>query len=728
MATYFQADRSLRIATPLGQDVLLATGFTGREAISELFRFEVDLIAENATEVPFQKILGEPVGFRLEQFDQAPRFFSGICSRVAQGHRDEFFTAFRMEVVPTLWFLTRIVGCRIFQQVGVPEILRSVFRDLHVEFDLKGTYEPRDFCVQYNESDFDFASRLMEEEGIFYFFRHEEKRDVLVLGDTPEAHPEVSGPPSLIYDVVRGGNRDEARITLWEKVQELRSGKVTLRDHCFELPHKHLEAQARIQEFARVGEVSHNLEVGQNGKLELYEYPGAYAQRFDGVTPGGGDRPADLQKIFEDNGRTAGIRMQEEAAHSVTIRGEGNCGQLVAGHRFALERHFDADGGYVLTSVTHRARVDYDYRSGDSTESSYENSFTSIPVAVPYRPERRTPKPVVHGTQTAIVTGPAGEEIFTDKHGRVKVQFHWDREGKNDVDSSCWVRVATPWAGSKWGMIHIPRIGQEVVVAFEHGDPDRPMVVGSVYNDRERPPFELPGSKTISGIKSQTHMGPGYNEMVFDDTAAGGKQLIRVHGQYDMDSTVEHDLRERVLNDRSRDVTNNETITIGVDQTETVKNNRTQTIGVDHTETIGSNRTLTVGSNQTASIGANKTETVGIISMENVGVAEMESIGVAKALNVGVVYAVNVGAVMNTIVGISSTEQVGVSKSVTVGNKLSISAGEQIEIKVGAASILMKQDGSIKIKGKDILIEGSGKIVGKAAGDMVLKASKIGQN
>ena len=710
MATYLQANRSLTIATSLGKDVLLPTGFSGREAISELFRFELDLIAENATPVPFRELLGRPVGVRLEQFNQGPRFFSGVCSRIAQGHRDEAFTAYRMEVVPTLWLLTRIARCRIFQQVGVPEILRSVFRGLDVEFDLKGTYHPRDFCVQYNESDFDFAGRLMEEEGIFYFFRHEEGRHVLILGDTPDAHPEVSGPPSVIYDVIRGGNRDEARITLWEKVQELRSGKVTLWDHCFELPHKHLEAQAQIQASARVGEVSHDLEVGQNGKLELYEYPGAYAQRFDGVTPGGGDRPADLEKIFEDNERTAGIRMQEEAAHSVTIRGEGNCGQLVAGHRFSLERHFDADGGYVLTGVIHRARVDQDYRSGTGADLAYENSFTSIPVAVPYRPGRRTPRPVVHGTQTAIVTGPAGEEIFTDKHGRVKVQFHWDREGKNDADSSCWVRVATPWAGSKWGMIHIPRIGQEVVVAFEHGDPDRPIIVGSVYNSRESPPFPLPGSKTISGIKSQTHKGGGYNEMVFDDTADGGKQLIRVNGEYDMDSTIKHDLREHVLNDRTRDVTKNETITVGENQTESVAKNRVQDIGIDHTETIGSNQTITVGADQTETIGANRknavgmnqTETVGMNQIETVGIASAETVGVAKALSVGVAYAVNVGAVMNTIVGVSSTEQVGVFKSVIVGSKF--------EIKCGASRIVLESSGKVTIKGTEFVFDSSGHV------------------
>lgn len=649
MANYHQSDRTLSIATPLGRDALLLTGFRGREAISELFRFELDVIAENGTRVPFDALLGQFIGFRMELGGGRARFFYGICSRVAQGHQDDVFTSYRLEVVPTLWFLTRISRSRIFQHVSVPEILRLVFEGLDVEYHLTGTYHPRDYCVQYDETDFAFASRLMEEEGIYYFFQHDEGRHVLVVSDTSESHPALPGAPGLIFEELLGGFRAEARVARWEKVQELRSGKVTLWDHCFELPHKHLEVEQYLQESAAVGSVPHKLKIGTNGKLEVFRYPGGYAQRFDGIDKLGGERPKDVQRIFADNERTATLRIQEEAARCVTIHGESNCGQLVAGHRFALERHFDADGDYVLTSVTHEARLEGDYRSGGDLELKYANEFTCIPVTVPYRPERRTPRPHVRGTQTAVVVGPPGEEIFTDKYSRVKVQFHWDRQHDHDVESSCWVRVATPWAGKRWGMIHIPRVGQEVVVSFEHGDPDRPLIVGSVYNADMMPPFDLPGSKSISGIRSNTHQGAGNNEISFDDTA--GVERMFVNAQHNQDSVV------------------------GNDRTASVGNDSTDQVAVDSTQIVGNNLTIQVGNDQAVQVGNN--------------------------LNI------QVANTMTEEVGVASVEQVGVAKKILAGQNVVIGAGTSITLKCGASLIHMNQAGVIMIQGTMVNIVGA---------------------
>lgn len=563
MAIFTQAKRPLAVKTPLGPDKLLLVGFAGNEGLSQLFSFELDLIAENTTNVAFDKLLGQGITVELELASGGKRHFHGICNRVAQGERTVDFTSYRMEIVPQLWLLTRRAQSRIFQHMSVPDILKKVLEGLDVSFELRGTFEPRDFCVQYRETDFNFACRLMEEEGIYYFFKHSDGAHKMVVANSPASHPELPGGSRILFEKVVGGSRDQDRIFDWEKVQELRSGKYTLWDHCFELPHQHLEAEKTIQESVQVGTVSHKLKVANNDKLEIYDWPGEYAQRFDGIDKGGGEQPAELQKIFQDNKRTVELRMQEEAVHSVLIRGASACRQFVSGHKFTLERHFNGNGEYVLVSVRHTAGLRGAYRSDGGEGFRYENTFTCIPAALPFRPARTTPKPVVHGTQTAVVVGPPGEEIFTDKYGRVKVQFHWDREGKNDADSACWLRVGTPWAGKQWGMIHIPRVGQEVIVDFEEGDPDKPIVIGSVYNADHMPPYELPKNKTQSGIKSRSSPKGGssnFNELRFEDKK--GSEDIYFHAEKDFHRVVEND----------------DDLKVGHDQTISIKNNRTETV------------------------------------------------------------------------------------------------------------------------------------------------------
>lgn len=548
MPTYTQANSPLAVATPLGEDVLLLVGFSGQESISQLFTFHLDLLAENDTSIAFDKLLGERVAIALRLSDDKSRYFNGICNRISQGHRDHDFTYYRMEVVPQLWFLTRRAQSRIFQHISVPDILKKVLAGIDVSFELRGTFQPRDFCVQYRETDFNFASRLMEEEGIYYFFKHTAEGHQMVLANTPQSHPDTPEMNKLIYEEIAGGVRDEMRVHRWEKVQELRSGKYTLWDHCFELPHKHLEAEEPILPNVQVGTVQHKLQVGNNDKLEIYDYPGAYAQRFDGIDKGGGEQSGELQKIFEDNKRVVKIRMQQEALPSVVIQGGSNCRNVVTGHKFTLERHFDANGQYLLTSVAHSARLTGDYRSGEST-FDYENNFTCIPFAIPFRPLMTTPRPVVQGTQTAVVVGPPGEEIFVDKYGRVKVQFHWDRESKANADSSCWVRVAQNMAGIRWGSAFWPRIGHEVVVDFLEGDPDQPIIVGSVYNASEMPPYKLPDEKTKTVIfkSNSSKGGGGFNEFRVEDKK--GKEQIFINAERNKDIRVKNDLYQTVGNE-----------------------------------------------------------------------------------------------------------------------------------------------------------------------------------
>ena len=708
-----QADRPISVATPLGPDKLLLVGVSGQESASRLFRYQLDVLAKVGTDIAFDKLLGQSITVEMQFHPQEPkkRFLNGICCRVSEEGQDNEFTTYHLEIVPKFWLASRKAQSRIFQQMSVPEILKKVLEGIDTAFELQGTFEKRDYCVQYRETDFNFACRLMEEEGIYFFFKHDNGSHKMVVANTPQSHSEVPDGGTLIYEVVVGGNRPEDRIFDWHKLQELRSGKYTLWDHTFELPHKHLDAEKTIQDSVQVGKVSHKLKVGGNDKLELYDYPGEYAQRFDGVSPGGGDQAGDLQKIFQDNSRTAGIRMQEEAAASIVIQGASTCRQLVSGHRFSLQRHFNADGEYMLTSVSHSVVYDA-YRSDSTGDFHYSNQFTCLPFALPFRPARMTPKPVIHGTQTAVVVGPPGEEIWPDKYGRVKVQFHWDREGQNNDKSSCWVRVSTPWAGKQWGMIHIPRIGQEVVVAFEEGDPDRPIIVGSVYNYEQMPPFPLPAQKTQSGIKSNTHKGGGFNELVFDDTA--GKEQIRMHGQYNMDTRVENDQTQSIGMNRKADVGvdetmlvgNNQALTVGVNKSVKVGTNHDETVGVNQTVNVGTNQSTTVGTNQTNSVGANQTNSVGSMKNETVGMMSNEMVGIAKTTNVGAAYALTVGAAMNTAVGFVSMEEVGMNKKIIVGSKF--------EIVCGASKITMDSGGKVTIEGTEFAFKASGavKVVG----------------
>ena len=582
---FLEANRYLYLTTPLGDDKLLLRSFEGDEAISKLFSFELDLEAENTTSVDFDKLIGQKVSFGIQGVDpgQTPRHFHGIVVELGQGARDQRLTTYSMTVAPEIWKLSCIVRSRIFQHVNIPDILKKLFTGFDVAYELQGTFEQREYVVQYQESDLDFASRLMEEEGIYYFFKFTRGAHKLVLANTPQSHPDLPGGSQVIFDAAEGGERDEERISLWKKEQYWGSGKYTLWDHHFQLPHKKLDAEQIVMDSVQAGKITHKLKLSGNEEMEVYENPGRYAQRFDGIDRSGGEKAADLQKIFDDNKRTTGIRMQQEETSTILIQGESNHWQMTPGHKFTLQRHFNADGQYVVTAVSHEAGEGGFHSAGvkerekekeeedDDDDDHYGNEFECIPYALKFSPPRITRRPIVSGPQSALVVGPPGEEIFTDKYGRVKVQFHWDREGKNDADSSCWLRVATSWAGQKWGSIHIPRIGQEVIVGFLEGDPDRPIVTGSVYNADMMPPYDLPANKTQSGIKSRSSKGAGsanYNEIMFEDLK--GSELIRTHAEKDQLLEVE--------NDRTVIVGHDESIKIEHDRTENVKHNETVTV------------------------------------------------------------------------------------------------------------------------------------------------------
>jgi type VI secretion system secreted protein VgrG len=536
--TYLQADRPMTVTTPLGPDVLLLLGFSGHEAISQPFRYELDLAAEDQTQVDFDKLLGHKITVALTVPGGRKRYFSGICISLSQGMRGTEHTSFQMEIAPHLWLLTRRSRSRIFQNIPVPEILKTVLDIPDVSFDLEGTFLPRPYCVQYRETDFNFASRLMEEEGIYYYFKHRADGHQMVVSNK-EAFPELQ-PAELILQQALGTHVEEERITRWQKTQQMCSEKITLRDYHFQMPRHSLEAVEEIQKEVQVGKVTHKLKVGESDTLELYDWPGEYSHRFDAIDRGGAERPEALQKLLEDNKRTSKIRMQQEAVQSIAIHSAGRYRHLESGRTFSLKEHVvvpytgssSHDGKYVVTSIDHKGTISGSYRSGEAQELHYDNTFTCIPAGLPFRPRRTSPNPVITGTQTAVVVGPKGKEVFVDKFGRVKVQFHWDRQGKRDADSSCWVRVSQIWAGKGWGGFFWPRIGNEVVVAFEEGDPDRPMIVGSVYNAQNMPPFGLPGDMLVNGIKSCTEHGDprsNFNALIFFDKP--GNEHTQIHSE-----------------------------------------------------------------------------------------------------------------------------------------------------------------------------------------------------
>ena len=565
---YTQENRLLAINTPLGPDELLLTDFRGDEGLSNLFSFELKLFSENHN-ISFKEIIGKNVTVSIELADGSRRYFNGLISRFSQAGGDQpgrevqwaYYTA---TMVPWLWLLTRTVDSRIFQELSIPDIVEKIFSDhgfSDYSLRLHGSYELRNYAVQYRETDFNFVSRLLEEEGIFYFFEHEENKHTLVLADSPAEHKPCPTQESARYRLAGGGWWEEDLIFGLEVTKEIRAGKYSLSDFNFEIPNTGLEVT-----------VDSKQKLGP-GEREIYDYPGEYPKRNLGD-------------------RLVNIRMEEEEARITTINGAGNCRAFTSGYRFRLLDYFRDDMNekeFVLVRVEHGANQEGTYRSGTTTgaeaESSYENYFECIPHEVPFRPARVTAKPVVEGVQTAIVVGPPGEEIYTDEHGRVKVQFHWDREGKNNENSTCWMRVSQAMAGNRWGSMFLPRVGHEVIVDFVEGDPDRPIITGQVYHGNNMPPYLLPDNKTISTFKSNSSPeGGGFSEIRFEDKK--GEEQLFIHAEKNMDI--------RIKNDRFETVANNRHLHITKDKRDHVENNLHEKVDGDYYEEIGKDRHLNV--------------------------------------------------------------------------------------------------------------------------------------
>ncbi|MDN5850156.1 MAG: type VI secretion system tip protein VgrG, partial [Nitrococcus sp.] len=546
-----QRRRQISLSTPLGEDVLALRRIETSEELGRMFDYRLDLMSHDDS-IRHQDLLGENVTIRLALAGGGKRFFNGHISRFMMLGYEGHFAHYEATVVPWLWFLGRTADCRIFQHESVPEIITAVFREhgfTDFEDTLTGTYPAREYVVQYRETDLSFVSRLMEHEGIYYFFRHEDGKHTLVLADSGNCHSPSPGYEQIWY-YPPGENVVREKESLWslQIVQEVQPGAFALNDFDFTAPKKSLRSvSSKPQE--------HTL-----ADFEIYDYPGDYLETKDGE-------------------RYARIRIEERQAEYEVVRGEGNPRGLSVGALFELTNYprKDQNREYLIVAASYAMESTSFESGGADGAPDYRCRFTAIDSKTPFRPRRATPKPVVQGPQTATVVGKAGEEIWTDKYGRIKLQFHWDRYGKADENSSCWVRVSQPWAGKSWGAVAIPRIGQEVIVECLEGDPDRPIITGRVYNGGAMPPYGLPGQAMVSGVKSNTTPGGGgSNELSMDDSK--GKERVYLHAQKDQAIAVENDESHTVGHDRSKSVTNDEQTQIGNNRTETVGGNESVTV------------------------------------------------------------------------------------------------------------------------------------------------------
>ncbi len=647
--SYSQDHRLIAVDTPLGKDVLLLQELTGYEGVSRLFSYELDLLAFENDSIAFKDIVGKKISITLHLPDGTPRYISGYVSRFTQGETDDrLFTHYHAQVVPWLWFLTRQADCRIFQNLAVPDIISQVFnlfdfKDFRLS--LKGSYPQLEYCVQYRETSFNFVSRLMEEFGIFYYFDHSTKgKHTMVLADQSSTLPVCPSSP-VSYDTEVGGLDDPEVINNWHVGQEVRTGKCTVTDYNFTTPSTSLLANDPTV-----------VDLAASQPLELFDYPGLHTTKDQGDT-------------------VAKVRMQEEEAGYMVVSAAGNCRGLMSGYSFELKNHYRADQNinHVVTEVRHFASAGQSYTTaGTHGGETYSNNLTCIPASVTYRPARVTPKPFVQGPQPALVVGKSGEEIWVDKYGRVIVQFYWDRLGKKNENSSCWIRTSQPWAGGNWGAMWIPRIGQEVLVSFLEGDPDRPVITGRVYNADQMPPYTLPDYQTRSTFMSRSSKGGGasnYNELRFEDLK--GKEQIFMNAEKDMDLRVENDSREFIGANRHLVVTANQTEQVQADKHLHVQGN--------HFEKIDSNMSLQVGGNQMESVTGNKSLSVTGNQSESVtGNVSLAVTGNQDVTNMA--YAMK----SNTAIHLNA----GMSAVIEAGMELTLKAGANF-IDIGPAGIFI---------------------------------------
>ncbi|MFZ6184211.1 type VI secretion system Vgr family protein [Nannocystis pusilla] len=674
--------------------------FTGREAISALFEFRIELAAAT---ISLDELVGKPAVLTIEGL-HATRHVHGLVCEAGYIGESSSYTLYELTLTPAIWRLQQRHDCRIFQKQSTPQILIKVLEGAGVprsdfRLDLQGAYAPRDYCVQYRESDLEFISRLMEDSGIFYYHEHSEARHVLVMTDRGDASDPIEGDPTLSFN----SEAEQEHLKTFRLSEGLRPQRVSLRDRNLHQPDRAMEASEG------------------DGEREVYDYPGGYQETGKGAPHHGGQQ-ARLRLEALQAGRRRGI-------------GTSDSPRLVPGFAFTLSDPIRGhlEGDYRVVRVTHRGEQPQALDEGAYDTFHYSNEFECADKKLPYRAPRLTPRPQVRGAQTATVVGPPGEEVHVDEHGRVKVQFHWDRQGTRDENSSCWVRVGQAWAGNGFGALFIPRVGHEVIVEFLEGDPDRPLVTGSVYTGLNAPPYPLPADKTRSTFKTEsTPGGGGSNELRFED--AKGREEIYIHGQRDWNVIIENDHGEQIGHDASLTIGNDHSESVGRDHSDSVGHDRTIQVGNDHTETIAGNMSLAVGAHQSTVIGAAKSEAVTLASALTIGAGYQVSVGGAMNETVGLAKAEQVGLVKSVVVGGDSSEQIGGGKSVqaaenitaSAGHNLALGAGRHVNVTAGQSlNVSVGKQASVVVADKLTFQCGGATIVVKKTGELSIQAGKL---
>jgi len=538
-------NRIVTVITPFGDNQLVFQNLNGQEQIGRLFEFEVDMVRDlKFGNIAVDDVLGQNITVKIELENGYTRYFNGEVAQFKHLGLRNHYSCYRATLRPWLWYLTLNSNCQVFQDKSIIDIIKTVlgaYAYADVEYKLEDEYPLLDYCVQYRESDFNFISRLMEHDGVFYYFKHQKGKHTLVIADSYNACQAINGYQSIPYfPAGNKENRERDHIYEWLFEGQMTAGKYTLNDFDFKSPKADLVAK------------KHNPGKYLHSDQEVYDYPGKYANVAVG------------DKLVDK-------RLEEKQMPYLLKYGQGNALGLIPGMKFKLKNHYftEENCDHVIISADYQIQGDEIVAGFGGGTEIFQCNFTAIEEQQVYRSERVTPKPVISGSQTAIVVGKQGEEIWTDQYGRVKVQFHWDRDGKADEKSSCWVRLSHPVAGKKWGWISLPRIGQEVIVSFLEGDPDQPLITGRVYNNDQMPPYDLPDKKTQSGIKTHSTKNgnaDNFNEIRFEDEK--GQEELYIHAEKDFMRIVENNdtlkvgFDKKSKGDQVIDIYNDRTITL----------------------------------------------------------------------------------------------------------------------------------------------------------------------
>jgi len=635
-----QAHRDISVTSALADDTLLFHSMSGTEQLGRLSEYRVQMSSAKK-DIKIGDVLGKPMGVHVSLADGGVRHFNGVVTRFRSNGWDGDAAAYEAIVHPWLWLLTRASNCRIFQDLSVPDIVAQVcgapayggLVDLS-KGALSGSYPALPYCVQYRETDFNFVCRLLEGAGIYFFFSHDADKHTMVLADSYGAHVPIAGEALKFSSADRRLSTDDEMVFAWSASGEIQSSTFALNDFDFEKAAASNSGGLLVKSTIAAG--------FDQSALEMFDYPGGYSLAADGASLARG-------------------RMESLHGQCERIDATSNARALYTGGLFTLAEHprDDQNRAYLVTEASYALRCS-DYRSGGGGGVEFQVTLAAIGTAFAFRPLPVARKPVVQGPQTAMVVGKAGEEIWTDKYGRVKVQFHWDRLGQDDEKSSCWVRVSQSWAGKGWGTMFIPRVGMEVVVEFLEGDPDRPLITGCVYNSDALPPYALPAEQTKSTLKSNSSKGgEGYNELRFEDKK--GAEEVYMQAERDF----------------KRVVKNNDMLKVGFetaakgDQDIAIKNDRLLDVGHDQKIKVGNDRGVDIAKNHTVKVGAD------------------ESIAVdgAQKVNVGTTIAIEAGTSIELKVGGSSIK-IEAAKITIKSAQIEIAADANMEAKAGAMMVI----------------------------------------